>query len=306
MLSVFATDIKDNTVDLPTPYYMVINQQVDVPADDMNICFLHIENLPELKYIYVLENDTTVFSGVVDEQQIISDSDKSYIKILARSMASLLLDNESEPVNYTNPSTSVIFEKHLKPLGFEKYTGEDMILYGSLNITKGTSNWQAFKSFCLSAYGKIPRIEADGTANFSGIKTDRELYFSNQDGMKYNSIKENIKRHPLISKVYVKTTEDKGYELEINNEDALERGIEKVRYVDITNSTSTIETAKIMIENSVKNSYEITLVCPERYLDILGLKATVESKRDKLFVSSVQYCFGKSGHSTTIKLKKEN
>lgn len=309
MLEFLATDIYEGEINLPAPLSVTINQDVDVPADDMSVTFPFIEGLAELKYISVKENNIVLFSGVVDEQQILSDGSKAVIKIVARSMAALLLDNESKPVNYTNPSTTVMYEKHLRPSGIEKFSGEEKVHKGFLNVVKGTTHWQALKSFCSDVYGKIPRVEADGTVNFQGIHQGKILHFSNEDGIGYNSLKENIKRHSPVSEIYIKTSENQDYDVEISSAEAVKRGIKKVRYVDITNGVSTVETARKIIENSMKNSCEIILECPCRLLDILGAKASVSDtfagNRDRLWVCSVQYRLTSSGEYTKIKLRKE-
>lgn len=309
MLKITGIDAFENEVALPSPVYMSINQEIEVPADDLSVTFPIIKGLPELNRILVKENNLLVFLGIVDEQQLICDSKFAYTKIIARSLASLLLDCESKPINYTNPSTSVIFARHLKPLGFKSYKGGDVTYYGSLNVSKGTTNWMAFYNFCINAYGKIPRIEADGTANFSGVENHEVICFSNKEGVSYNSIKENIKRCSIVSKVIVKSGENRDYSTEIVNKDAVEKGIVRVRYMDASSGLITLETADKIIKNSIDGSYEITLVCPHRLLDILGARAFVDDEnilpRENLCVSSVHYTLNADGEFTTIKLKKE-
>ena len=309
MLSIVAVDIFDNEIKLPSPKSLSVNQEIEVPADDFTAVFMFIKNLPELKKVILKENNEVVFMGLVDEQQVISDGDSGYIKIVARSMASLLLDNESRPVNYCNPSTNVIFEKHLKPLGFAEFKGEDITLYDTLNVYKGMTNWQAFYNFVKRVYGRYPRIEADGKVDFDGIENSETMYFSNIDGMPYTSIKENIKRCDVVSKVFVKTGENSGYTTEFTNEEAIKKGIKRERYLDVTNGISTIDTARKILENTKTKGYEITVITPLRLLNVLGAKAVVKDEYigeiENLYVNSVYYSLSTQGEFTTLILKKE-
>ena len=56
---------------------------------------------------------------------------------------------------------------------------DETVLKGDYNISKGTTDWQAFASFCLATVGVVPRIEPDGTADFYGVENDMKLRFSN-------------------------------------------------------------------------------------------------------------------------------
>lgn len=309
MLTIFGTDIDNNCISLPQPLYLAVNQEDDVPADDLTVTFPLIYNLQELKEISLKENNQLIFRGIVDEQQTISDEDSAFTKIIARSMAALLLDNESKPVNYTNPTTGVIFSKHLKPLGFSDYIGNEKTYYGILNVPKGTTHWKALYNFGINSYGRIPRIEADGVVNFNGVENDEIIIFSNSDGVKYNSIKENNIRCNLISKVLVKASETTDYITTFKNSDAVNRGVTRVRYLDATTASTSVHTAEKMIDNSIENSYEITLICPGRLLNIIGAKAQVDDRcigiKENLYVSSIHYKLSSSGEFTTVKLKKE-
>lgn len=310
MLKITATDVKGNSFALPSPAYLTINQDEDVPADDLSLTIPININLTEINFITAEDNGVIVFSGPVDEQQTIVSEDSVYTKLTARSMASVLLDNESKPVNYMNPSTYVIFSRHLLPCGITKYKGEEKVMKDMLNISKGTTNWQAFYSFCVNTYGKMPRIEPDGTANFNGLESDREILFSNTEGINYNSVLENNKRCRLISDVWVKTTDNSGYITDVYNPDARERGILRCRYLDASASSSSLTVADKIINNATDSSYEITLVCPERLLDIIGAKAAVKDnyigKVENLYVSSIYYSLRPDGEHTTVTLKKEN
>ncbi|MGN1130411.1 MAG: hypothetical protein ACI4Q8_03585, partial [Ruminococcus sp.] len=153
MLTFIATDIFGVDVPLPQPLSVTINQEENVPADDLTVVFPFAEGLNELDKILVKDMGVIVFKGVVDEQQAISNKSGAFLRIIARSMAAVLLDNESKPASYINPSVSVIFSRHLEPCGIESYKGDNLSCVGSFNIPKGSTNWQVLNSFCIKTFG---------------------------------------------------------------------------------------------------------------------------------------------------------
>ena len=181
---------------------------------------------------------------------------------------------------------------------------------GNFNIAKGTTCWQALNRFCVNTYGNSPRIEANGTANFEGINSDKYIEFSNNDGICYCSIKENNKRCQLISNVFVKAPNSIGYNTEFTNDDAISRKIQRSRYIDGFVNSTAVNVAESIIKNAKNNSYEITVITPEKLVNILGAKAKITDKYlgviENVYVSSVCYKLQDGAEYTTVKLKKEN
>lgn len=309
MLSFIGIDINDNKIKLPAPEYVTINQEEDVPADDISVVFPFISNLPELQKIMVKSHSQVVFIGLVDEQQIIIKEQGIWTKIVGRSPAAFLLDNESKPVSYLNPSSSVIADKHLKPYGMENFAGEDIVLSGTLNISKGSTQWQALYNFCISAYGNRPRVDAVGTVKMNGIKSDERILFSNKIGQRYISIKENNKRYKLLSSVKVKIGNEGDYNSVVENKTAVDRKINRVRYLDSTYSSELFPVADKMLEKSVKDSYELVLVCPDILINLLGANAKIQDnyigEKDNLYISGICCKLSPEGEYTTVTLKKK-
>lgn len=308
MLSFKFKDTGNNILTLENPMYVVINQDEKIPADDLTVTFSGIISKTELCDVEVYDGDILVFKGIVDEEQRIVNEKLLYTKITARSMAAMLLDNESKPIDYTNPSTSVIFSRHLLPDSIESYRGDEVTLRERFNVTKGMTDWQVFYSFALKAYNKTPRINADGTADFNGIHSDETLVFSEKNGIRYSSLKENNKRCKLISDVYVKTKTNGGYDSSISRNSIKKRKINRRRYVDASVNTDFL-IADNIINNSVDNSYELTLITDKRILNKLGTGVTVEDNYlgeiAGLYISSIYYKLTPDKEETTLILKGE-
>lgn len=307
MLSFEFTDINGKIIKLNNPIYIVINRDENVPADDLSVVFPMLKDVDELCDVEVYDGSEIAFKGIVDEQQTILSEKEYYTKITARSMAAMLLDNESRPICYTDVCASVIFERHLKPNLISGYKADETVLKGDYNISKGTTDWQAFAAFCIKAFNKIPRIEPDGTANFNGVESEEKITFSNTNGIKYNSIKENIKRCKLISDVIIKPMKSDNYNTVINNSFSKSRKINRRRYIDIF-SEKDYDTADMILKNSEKNAFELTVVSPLCLINKLGAEVKVEDdiigEKDGLYVSGINYCLTPEKEETTLSLKK--
>lgn len=305
MLSFKFTDINGEELSADNPFYVLINRDENIPADDLTVMLPIMDLSRELSGVTVFDGEEIVFKGVVDEQVNFTDTKDCYTKIVARSMAAVLLDNECKPISYSYPSTSVIFKRHLLLNGIERFKGGECVVEGNIKIPKGASEWQALTSFSLKAFGKTPRVEADGTVNFNGVESDKSLIFSNTDGIGYYSVKENNKRCKPISEVCAKTSASGFYDTVLHNDAAEKRGIRRIRYIDAL-SDSTLQVGDAMIKNCEKSSYEITVRTPERLPDVLGAKAVIsdmKTLKNNLYVSAVNYRLTPEKEETILTLK---
>ena len=309
MLKLYGVTEAKSEIELTDIISLIINQEENVPADDLSVTLAYKRELPELYGVLLKENDEVLFKGIVDEQQTVVSDKGAYNRIVARSMAALLLDNESIPVSYNQPSTSVIYKYHIEPVGLKSYKGDNISSNGIINIPKGCTNWQAVEMFAKTAFGNSPRVEADGTVNFNGIKNTDRIRFSNIDGISYKSIKENNKKCGVLSNVRVKMKSEGGYDLNVQNKRAGNNTLRE-RYLDASVSTVLPDIAQLMIDRSNIEAYELEITSPQRLLNILGAKACISDgiigDRDNLYVSSVYYHLNPDGELTTLKLKKEN
>ncbi|MBQ5398812.1 MAG: hypothetical protein IIU14_05160 [Ruminococcus sp.] len=305
--------IKNNDLtvtELNKPFSCSISMNEDIPADALSVSFLGRLNIPEACYIQVYDDESLVFSGIIDEIRFFADDTSCYTKLTARSMAAVLLDNEAKPVSYNEVSTSVVFRNHLEPYGIKGYTGDEKTVFGKLNISKGMTNWQIFSYFCVRAFNKKPRIEADGTASFCGLTDKGTVRFSNTDGIKYNSVKENKKLCSEITQVRVKFESGADYDRKIRNAETEEKPVKRERFIDATNPSVPDTLADSIISNSYRDSYVVTLRCEGRLLGILGAGAEVFDEfigeKKNMYVSDVSYSLSSSGEYTTVTLKRRD
>lgn len=308
MLTFFALYANGERCALSAPCSFELSQDSLVPADSLYAVF-PCEIADELAEIYVTEGKEEIFRGIVDEQ-IVTFGEEVQTKVIARSMAALLLDNEAKPRNLFCPSAKVIFSLYMEPLGLEKFLGADRCVQGNFDVRKGMSCWQAVENFGIKAFGKAPRIEG-ATAVFSNEEGAEVVFSDNGEGIPFTSFAHNRLRCRIISKVRAKTETPGDYRVEITNHQAVNSGIIRERYLDATSLSATpLSKAYEVLENSKRNSQEITLVCPCRVTGVLCLPAKVkcsEKLYEGFFVKSLRYSFSAGTEKTRLTLcRKEN
>lgn len=309
MLRFDFTDIDDNKVVVNNPLSMSINIEENVPADDMVVTFACFA-VKELKSVVVYDDDAVVFTGVVDEQQILSNEKGEFVKIVCRSMAAMLLDNESVPVSYYQPSSEVIALRHIRPYGLTLKDSENVTYFSNQTVHKGDSNYRAVEDFSKNMFSSTPRINAHGEVEFKSEIKDPVCVFSNNgDGIAYVDFCESIKRCEEISCVRIKLTNSCGYNSVVENDDAIKRGVVRERCINSLYTQTPAECAKNMIVNGREKSYNITLKCPKRHLELFMRKACVKDRKctfsSNLYVSSLRYQLDNNTDMTTVVLKRK-
>lgn len=309
MLRFIMTDIFENKIE-QYPLSCTINMEEDVPADSLFASF-HFFECNELKSVEVYDKDELIFKGLVDEQLTRINENGDFIELSARNMASILLDNESVPVSYNNPSTAVIKKKHLSPFLMDTKEQTNDTYFGNLTVLKGESNYKALESFCKKVYKKIVRVEKTGEVSFNGIKKDKTVCFSNDNkGIAYQEFSENIKRCEDISKVKIKVVNSSGYHTVVENKDAVKRGIVRERYLNAVLTDTPVVFAQTMINKAKQKSYLISLKCKGQQLGVFGCDALVKDRKkgelSNLYVSSVRYSLNSKGETTAVTLKRKD
>ncbi len=311
MLRFIGVSTQGDRVELSSPKSLVICRDKEAPADSLSGVFsCAIEE--ELAQMYVYDCDELVYSGIVDEQ-ILSYGERVETEVISRSMAALLLDNEALPMKYVNPSAQLIFLRYLRPLGFEKYVGENRCVNGEFKVPKGSSCYKVLEDFCRKVYGTTPREEG-GVLYLQESGSPPQVLFSNHssEGIPFSYIAHNRLRCKLISRVRVKTLPGADYTSVVESSQALSRGIRRERYLNASDcSVTSLSDAKNIIRSGHDASESITIDCMGRHTGLLGADAQVEydlgQRKEGFYVSSVRYSLTSKGEKTRLILnKKEN
>ena len=308
MLRYVLKDIKGKELLPQGPVTVKADIDESVPADALYLVFPY-QKTEELCGVTVYDDNKPIFVGVVDEEEHIKDSLGNWLIVSARSLSALLLDNEAAPCIYDHPSASLIFERYVKPYGITADDCDDAVYFGEQSVLKGASCWNVLKNFCTACYSTVPRVSGDGVLSMKGIVRDKEILFGG-DGVRYTRLKERRKRCEELSEIFVKTSHAEGYTLPVRNEDAVERGIRRARYLNAALTESPMRCADAMLKNGEKKAYEMTLRCDGCHLGTEGCKAKVSLSDNEviegLYISAVRYRMSEKKEYTELTLKRRS
>ena len=111
---------------------------------------------------YAEHNDTRVFTGVVDECEMVMDSRGCHLELSGRGMAALLLDNEALGQDYQMATIKDILRDHVIPYGIEVSKVPDLPRVARFRVDTGSSEWTALEEFLRECGGTTPRFDGWG------------------------------------------------------------------------------------------------------------------------------------------------
>lgn len=133
------------------------------PANVLECRFAADAALPDIRRVTLRKDGALLFRGECDRQQFLRERSGSLLSLLARSAGALPLENEAWPAVYHSLRLSQAFSTFLGgyPLGeLEDHLlgGEDPVL-PNFTVSKGISDWEAFKTYCQRATRLDPFLD---------------------------------------------------------------------------------------------------------------------------------------------------
>ena len=311
---IFFGENKSGRFQLPEAASVVINCELDVPADDMTVTF-PVSDFPPLWRIYAACDGSPVpgesmegvcFCGVVDEQITSGDGAVYTTTICARSPAALPLDSECEYGEYVNPSLEVMTSRHLAPFGIASDSAPAQTLRGTMTVARGRSHYYAVRRFCSIFLGTVPRIDSLGRFRPDVRLGGEAIIFSPvthghnvQNRRLFTRLTVKQRRYSLISRVTAETGEKPAV---VTDAKAASDGITRERRISLPNSrTGTLSDADELIRKGRAASFEAELLCHGFLGDIVGRRAVLEAQgleKTALIVTKTRYT-GSAGTQTT-------
>ncbi|MDO4815176.1 MAG: hypothetical protein Q4A83_01040 [Bacillota bacterium] len=160
-----------------------------------------LHKLADAKLFRGVNNEDTVFYGVVDEYTIVCDEEGSRVTVRGRSMSALLFDNEAEAASYVSVSLDTIIACHVTPYGIGKIEKRSMPLLYRFNVASGESEWSVLSRFCRYSCGVQPRFSREGALL---LKDKQGPVRTINSGSRVFSLKRHDCRYGVISSVLVK------------------------------------------------------------------------------------------------------
>lgn len=136
-----------------------------LPCDSFSItcgCDREMASRLDRAWRLTLVRNGTLLRAVVDESEVIQDERGRRVHISGRGLAALLLDNESEAVEYSTPTLSELLRRHAAPYGLRWEPFEEIRGSTPYGVASSSSQWKAIQAF-TQCYGGFPlRITPEG------------------------------------------------------------------------------------------------------------------------------------------------
>ncbi|MBQ9674121.1 MAG: hypothetical protein IJV39_05800 [Ruminococcus sp.] len=304
MLMVKLIDDTKKTVAEVQPLSLTLDLSLSAPAHSA-VIIIPYRKLSSCAMVEVYDDEFSVFCGITDEEIVILGKEGRLIKLTARSMMALLIDNEVCPCEFVFPTGEYLGYRYLSPYGIE-FSAEKKRLNGNITVEKGMSVYEVLYKYCKQALGTLPFVSADGKFDFYGGVSEKSVVFG-KSGKQYTTLKLNSKRCNMISTVFLKLSE-KGYCSKVINPFADGTLIRRERYIDATFGSATPSViADYMIENSVRQSLSAEVGCVGRVTDCLGAAAVVEDEAfegERFTVNRIKYTYNSNEEKTVLYLER--
>lgn len=148
------------------------------------------------------EGTQVVFTGVVDECQVVWSAQGSRLEVSGRGLAALLLDNEAEGMDYELATVQDILNDHVLPYGIRVAARDDMPPVERFSVSGGSSEWAVLYQFARYHGGITPRFDRQGQLILSGWEDGEARVI--HDRVPVVSLSARDRRYGVLSEVWVR------------------------------------------------------------------------------------------------------
>lgn len=286
-------------------YYEIVSE-VGTACDGLRLSFFHNEIFGEIERIEVYDDDELIFNGFCDVQKTSASSGKFKYFIYARSSASLLIDNEAHPFQYSSPSSTSLWFKNAKEFGFSCKIPE-VFSKNNYLVSKGTSCYGALNNFVFSIYGTniyvTPRNEIKVFEESEELK-----HLSNYN---ITSFLYTINRSEPISDVDYKINAYDNYVYHFKSKFAEQKGIKRRRLYNLSSipAWQRENTVSKKINDSIVDYYSAEVIilekCDLKLYDRVLIDLKDFNLNEEFLVYEIVKSKNKNGEKTTVVLKKK-
>jgi len=103
-----------------------------------------------------------VFTGRIDECEMVVDGNGCVLELSGRGMAALLLDNEALGQDYQLATLEDILRDHVTPYGIEAGEVPALSRVPRFRVDTGSSEWTVLETFLRACGGGTPRFDRQG------------------------------------------------------------------------------------------------------------------------------------------------
>jgi prophage tail gpP-like protein len=190
--------------EMPTLFSWDMSYGLGSPCDSFEVSFLFESGMQQAlddAVRFEAKNDgETVFTGVVDEYEMLADENGRLVSVRGRGLAALLLDNEAVAAEYYPASLRIILENHVYPWGITQVRAGNLPNVQGFSVSSGQSQWGVIENYSWFCGGIMPRVTREGVLLLNGEAGNR-LELTAESAICQQSFVR--KRYGIISEVLV-------------------------------------------------------------------------------------------------------
>lgn len=289
---------RDYTVENAVSYELI--DEAAASCKGLRLYFDTDRELGETVCVKAEHNGRIVFNGFCDLQKERRVQNGFEYFIYARSLASILVDNEAEPFEYKKPTAKQLFINNARQFGF-KCDLPDIFTDNSYIVSKGTSCFGAVNDFVFMMTGFPVYIDENGSMRIYGVgKTVRYLNDYHLLSQEYK-----ISRSSVISRVDYKISAAEGYKYHCMSSFAEQNKIQRSGKINLSGLPvwQREKAAERKITASLDSYYSLKTklsgVCDFHLFD------RVQTDKGEFSVSEMIYEKNETGETTTLVMKRK-
>lgn len=163
-----------------------------------------------------------VFTGVVDECEVVWSEQGSRLEVSGRGLAALLLDNEAVGMDYEVATLQDILRDHVLPYGIRVARQDKLPAVSRFSVSTGSSEWSVLYQFARFYGGVTPRFDRQGRLILGGWEDGQVKVIHDKTPVLRLSARD--RRYGVLSEVWVRDRSSQGTVCKIVNEPFKENG----------------------------------------------------------------------------------
>lgn len=206
-----------------------VHRTLESPATSAEVVF-PAEKLPgALASLAISEGGKTLFEGSVDRQTATVAVSGTEVRLEARGIGALLLDNQALPgiLQYVQPGAA--FERFAAQYGFSFYCPNARGFLPLFTVRAGQSEWDALTAYCRRMFGKTPYVIKKQIMAERPPSGEPIVISNTGNGQKFISISHTRTPYNVISQVSLRD-ENGYYSSRVKNSAAAGLGQVRKRY----------------------------------------------------------------------------
>ena len=229
-LSVTAKTAAGDSYPIANPREIRVRRSLESPAESAEVLFFAAKMPAALLSLTIQSGENVLFAGNIDRQTATISDGGLTVRLEARSIGALLLDNQAVPGLLQNARPQAVFDRLAVPYGFVVYCPNARGVLPLFTIRAGQSEWDALCAYCRRMFGRTPYVTKKQVMVERPVSQSPLVISNTGDGLRFSSLAHVRTPYAVISQVNLRD-ENGYYTARVRNSAAVGLGQTRRRFV---------------------------------------------------------------------------